>query len=102
MVGSGSGKTETEQYDRTITTPAPSFTILRANSSRITSAIATSLDRLVRRASLRFLTDETPDPEWTSHDIAAVAVAALTDDRRISQLYELTGPRAADVARAGR
>jgi uncharacterized protein YbjT (DUF2867 family) len=36
---------------------------------------------------------ETPEPFVDADDIADVAVAALTDDRHIGQLYELTGPR---------
>ena len=35
-------------------------------------------------------------------DIADVAVAALTEDRHVGELYELTGPRLADVRRGGR
>jgi len=35
----------------------------------------------------------TPEPFVDADDIADVAVAALTDDRHIGQLYELTGPR---------
>ena len=36
---------------------------------------------------------ETPEPFVDADDIADVAVAALTDDRHVGQLYELTGPR---------
>ena len=36
---------------------------------------------------------EVPEPFVDAGDIADVAVAALTDDRHIGQLYELTGPR---------
>jgi uncharacterized protein YbjT (DUF2867 family) len=36
---------------------------------------------------------DTPEPFVDVDDIADVAVAALTDDRHIGQLYELTGPR---------
>jgi len=34
-----------------------------------------------------------PEPFVDAGDIADVAVAALTDDRHIGRLYELTGPR---------
>jgi hypothetical protein len=34
-----------------------------------------------------------PGPFVDADDIADVAVAALTDDRHIGELYELTGPR---------
>jgi len=36
---------------------------------------------------------EMPEPFVDADDIADVAVAALTDDRHIGRLYELTGPR---------
>lgn len=43
---------------------------------------------------------DTPEPFVDADDIADVAVAALTDDRHIGQLYELTGPRALTFAEA--
>jgi uncharacterized protein YbjT (DUF2867 family) len=36
---------------------------------------------------------ETPEPFVDADDIADVAVAALTDDTHVGELYELTGPR---------
>jgi uncharacterized protein YbjT (DUF2867 family) len=36
---------------------------------------------------------DTPEPFVDVDDIADVAVAALTDDRHIGEVYELTGPR---------
>jgi uncharacterized protein YbjT (DUF2867 family) len=36
---------------------------------------------------------DTPEPFVDADDIADVAVEALTDDRHIGELYELTGPR---------
>ena len=36
---------------------------------------------------------DVPEPFVDADDIADVAVAALTDDRHIGRLYELTGPR---------
>ena len=41
-----------------------------------------------------------PEPFIDVEDIADVAVAALTDDRHINQLYEVTGPRALTFAQA--
>jgi len=43
---------------------------------------------------------DTPEPFVDADDIADVAVAALTDDRHIGELYELTGPRALSFADA--
>ena len=36
---------------------------------------------------------DTPEPFVDVDDLADIAVAALTDDRHIGQVYELTGPR---------
>jgi uncharacterized protein YbjT (DUF2867 family) len=36
---------------------------------------------------------DTPEPFVDADDIADVAVAALTDDKHVGKLYELTGPR---------
>src|SRR5262249_58936910 len=41
-----------------------------------------------------------PEPFVDVDDLADVAVAALTDDRHIGQLYELTGPRLLTFAEA--
>ncbi len=43
---------------------------------------------------------EVPEPFVDAGDIADVAVAALTDDRHIGELYELTGPRLLTFAEA--
>ena len=45
---------------------------------------------------------DVPEPFVDADDIADVAVAALTEDGHAGELYELTGPRAADVRRGGR
>lgn len=43
---------------------------------------------------------DVPEPFVDADDIADVAVAALTDDKHIGQLYELTGPRMLTFAQA--
>ena len=43
---------------------------------------------------------DVPEPFVDADDIADVAVAALTDDRHIGELYELTGPRLLTFAEA--
>ena len=55
----------------------------------------------VRYGTLAMPGGDTAEPFVDADDIADVACAALTDDRHIGQLYELTGPRLltlADVA----
>jgi uncharacterized protein YbjT (DUF2867 family) len=47
----------------------------------------------VLSGELRLPGGDVPTPFLDADDIADVAVAALTDDRHIGQLYELTGPR---------
>jgi uncharacterized protein YbjT (DUF2867 family) len=43
---------------------------------------------------------DTPEPFVDADDIAEVAVAALTEDGHVGQLYELTGPRLLTFAQA--
>jgi len=43
---------------------------------------------------------DTPEPFVDVDDLADVAVAALTDERHIGQIYELTGPRLLTFAQA--
>jgi uncharacterized protein YbjT (DUF2867 family) len=43
---------------------------------------------------------DSAEPFLDADDIAEVVVAALTDDRHIGQLYELTGPRLLTLAEA--
>lgn len=43
---------------------------------------------------------DTPEPMLDADDIADVVFAALTDDRHIGELYELTGPRLLTLAEA--
>ncbi len=43
---------------------------------------------------------DTPEPFVDADDIADVAVAALTEDGHVGELYELTGPRALTFADA--
>lgn len=47
----------------------------------------------VRQGVLAVPADDNAEPLLDVDDIADVATAALTDDRHIGQLYELTGPR---------
>ena len=45
---------------------------------------------------------DTAEPFVDADDIADVVYAALTDDRHIGQLYELTGPRLLTLVTGGR
>ena len=52
----------------------------------------------VLSGEIRLPAGDVPTPFIDADDIADVAVAALTDDRHVGQLYELTGPRSLTLA----
>jgi uncharacterized protein YbjT (DUF2867 family) len=54
----------------------------------------------VRHGTLAMPGGDTAEPFVDADDIADVVCAALTDDRHIGQLYELTGPRLLTLAEA--
>jgi uncharacterized protein YbjT (DUF2867 family) len=54
----------------------------------------------VRAGELAFPAGDVAEPFIDAEDIADVAVAALTDDRHVGQLYEVTGPRLLTFAEA--
>jgi uncharacterized protein YbjT (DUF2867 family) len=56
----------------------------------------------VQAGELALPAGDTPEPFVDADDIADVAVAALTDDRHIGEVYELTGPRLLTFAEAVR
>ena len=83
-------------------TPAPTGRSCAAAGSPRTSARAAFAGVGARPASSRSRSTDVGEPFVDADDIADVAVAALTEDGHAGQLYELTGPAAADVRRGGR
>ena len=57
------------------------------------------LDHVVS-GEIRLPAGDVPMPFVDVEDVADVAVAALTDDRHVGELYELTGPRSLTFADA--
>jgi uncharacterized protein YbjT (DUF2867 family) len=57
---------------------------------------------MVQAGELALPAGDMPEPFVDAEDIADVAVAALTDDRHIGEVYELTGPRLLTFAEAVR
>lgn len=55
---------------------------------------------MVRAGDLTLPVGDVPEPFVDADDIADVAVAALTQDRHVGQVYELTGPRLLTFAQA--
>ena len=54
----------------------------------------------VRTDAVALPAGATPEPFVDADDVADVAVAALTDDRHVGEVYELTGPRLLTFAEA--
>ena len=89
---SGRGEQEAELAEQAVRDSGADLTILRSTwfSQNF------SEDYMVEHVlggEVALPAGNTPEPFVDAGDIADVAVAALTDDRHVGQLYELTGPR---------
>ena len=89
---SGRGEEEAERVDEAVRASGADLTILRSTWFAQNFSESFWLDVVVR-GELALPVGEVPEPFVDADDIADVAVAALTDDRHIGQVYELTGPR---------
>jgi uncharacterized protein YbjT (DUF2867 family) len=103
---SGRGEPEAQRSEEMLEASGADWTVLRCAwfSQNFDEGFMyeTLLDDVVRLPA-----GPVPEPFVDADDIADVAVAALTDDKHIGKLYELTGPQAitfadavAEVARA--
>lgn len=89
---SGRGEEGAQLAERALQTSGADWTIVRAswfNQNFNESFLADA----VRSGMIALPTGNIAEPFLDADDIADVAVAALTDDGHIGQLYELTGPR---------
>ncbi|MGH2358330.1 MAG: NAD(P)H-binding protein, partial [Candidatus Limnocylindria bacterium] len=103
---SGRGEPEAERAEQAVRATGADLTILRSTWFMQNFSEDYMLEH-VRSGEIRLPAGDVPTPFLDADDIADVAVAALTDDRHIGQLYELTGPRsltfvqaAAEIAQA--
>jgi nucleoside-diphosphate-sugar epimerase len=72
-------------------TPAPTLTVLR--STWFAQNFGEDYWReQVQSNEVALPAGDTPEPFVDADDIADVAVAALTEDRHIGEIYDLTGP----------
>ena len=78
--------------------PAPTSRSCARRGSRRTSA--RTLADLVVSGEVALPAGDVPEPFVDADDIADVVVAALTDDRHIGEVYELTGPALLTFAEA--
>ena len=88
----GRGEAEAEAAERAVRDTGSDLTVLRSTwfSQNFSEDY---LREHVLSGTVALPAGEVPEPFVDADDIADVAVAALTDDRHIGELYELTGPR---------
>ena len=94
------GEPEAERAEQAVRDTGAELTVLRATWVNQNFSEDYMLEHVLS-GELRLPGGDVPTPFLDVGDIAAVAVAALTDDQHVGQLYELTGPRSltfADVA----
>ena len=95
----GRGEPEAEQAEEAVRESGAELTILR--STWFAQNFSEDYWRdSVLSGEVALPTAEVPEPFVDADDIADVAVAALTDDRHVGELYELTGPRLLTFAEA--
>jgi uncharacterized protein YbjT (DUF2867 family) len=95
----GRGEAEAEHAEQAVRDSGADLTILR--SAWFSQNFSEDyLLEPVLRGELALPAGDTPEPFIDADDIADVAVAALTEDGHIGQLYELTGPRLLTFAEA--
>ena len=96
---SGRGEAEAEQAERAVQASGADLTIVRATWFAQNFSEDYMLDGVLA-GEVALPAGDTPEPFVDADDIADVAVAALTEDGHVGELYELTGPRALTFAEA--
>ena len=96
---SGRGEREAERGERAVRESGAELTVLRSTWFAQNFSETPWLEQ-VQAGEVALPAGAVPEPFVDADDIADVAVAALTDDRHIGELYELTGPRLLTFAEA--
>ena len=96
---SGRGEHQAELAEQAVRDSGAEVTILRSTWFSQNFSESYFLD-LVLAGEVALPAGDVKEPFVDADDIADVAVAALTDDRHIGELYELTGPRLLSFAEA--
>ena len=89
---SGRGEPEAERAEQAVSGTGADLTILRSTWFMQNFSEDYMTDHVLS-GEIRLPGGDVPTPFLDVGDIADAAVAALTDDRHVGQLYELTGPR---------
>jgi uncharacterized protein YbjT (DUF2867 family) len=98
---SGRGEEEAERAWRAVRDSGAELTVLRSTWFAQNFSEDYWLEQL-QAGELALPAGDTPEPFVDADDVADVAVAALTDDRHVGEVYELTGPRLLTFAEAVR
>ena len=96
---SGRGEPEAERAEQAVRDTGADLTILRSTWFMQNFSEDYMLEHVLS-GEIRLPAGEVPTPFLDADDIADVAVAALTDERHVGQLYELTGPRSLTFSQA--
>jgi uncharacterized protein YbjT (DUF2867 family) len=96
---SGRGEEEAQATEEALKTIGADLTIVRASWFMQNFSEAAFLDYILA-GEMALPIGKVREPFVDADDIADVSVAALTDDRHIGQLYEVTGPRLLTFAEA--
>jgi uncharacterized protein YbjT (DUF2867 family) len=96
---SGRGEPEAERAERAVRDTGADLTILRSTWFMQNFSEDYMLEHVLA-GEIRLPGGEVPTPFLDVEDIADIAAEALTDDRHVGQLYELTGPRSLTFAEA--
>jgi uncharacterized protein YbjT (DUF2867 family) len=96
---SGRGEPEAERAEGAVRDTGAELTILRSTWFMQNFSEDYMLDHVLS-GEIRLPAGDVPTPFLDIDDIADIAVEALTNDRHVGQLYELTGPRSLTFAEA--
>jgi uncharacterized protein YbjT (DUF2867 family) len=88
----GRGEAEAELAEHAVRDSGADLTIVRATWFMQNFSEDYMIEHVLS-GEIALPAGDTPEPFVDADDIADVAVAALTDDKHIGELYELTGPR---------
>lgn len=89
---SGRGEAEAQRAEDVVWSSGLEWTIVRASWFSQNFSENYLLDAVLS-GEVALPAGDVPEPFVDAEDIAEIAAAALTDDRHVGQLYEVTGPR---------
>lgn len=96
---SGRGEEEAQRCEQAVLAAGVDTTILRASWFAQNFSESFLLDSVLE-SKIELPAGDVPEPFVDVEDIADAAFAALTEDRHVGKVYELTGPRSLSFAQA--